>query len=109
MRGRPRILARPAAGAFREPCGEALVVQLDRDRKRPLEQRCELARLGRLGGVRARERERQADDDPVDVELGDKRAQPREATAGPGDSTASIGVASTPVGSLTAQPQRALP
>ena len=53
--------------------------------------------------------ERQPDDHPPDLALAHEVDHAREALRVAGRSTASIGVASVPVGSLSAQPQRALP
>ena len=56
------------------------------------------------------QRERQPDDDALDLALGDELARARVSPCFvAGRSTGSIGVASVPVGSLSAQPQRAEP
>ena len=99
----------PARGDRRR---EALVVEVDGHCavERRAQAVGERARLARLVGVSAGERQRQADDDPLDLALGDELAQrsacrPSWRAAAP----ASIGVASVPVASLSAQPQRAEP
>ena len=69
----------------------------------------EVPRLARLLGVLAAQRQRQADEHELGLALGDElasRAKPRLVA---GRSTVSIGVTIVPVGSLIAQPQRALP
>ena len=76
---------------------------------RRAEARGELLRLARLRGVLTRERERQADDDPLDLTLGHERRQRLKPAAGAGRWIVSIGVTIVPVGSASAQPQRALP
>ena len=70
----------------------------------------ERARLARLLGVLAAQRERQPDHHPLHLALGAPAARAPRARAGSrARTTASIGVTIVPVGSLSAQPQRALP
>ena len=100
---------RPACGDARR---EALVVELDRARRSA---RCEAlgerARGARSGPSRApRERQRQADDDALGLRARRPRARTRASPLRvSGRRTGSSGVASVPVGSETATPQRAAP
>ena len=87
-----RERGRPAApGGVRHAGGQALVVGLDRDREHRFQFGAEAAGQRRLAALLAAEVERQADDDPLDLVLGDQlgdRARPpavrSPAAASPG-------------------------
>ena len=100
--------SRAAAGG--DPGREALVVELDGDVDRADQARGERPRRPRLVGVVAAERQREADDDALGLR---SRRSARARGARPlrvsGRRTGSSGVASVPVGSETATPQRAAP
>ena len=105
-----RVQRRRSPGLTGQTGRESLVIQLDGDLHGALQALRERPRLRRLGRVGARQRQRQPDDDPLRAELARRarrtRAKPLRV---PGRRTGSSGVASVPVGSLTAAPQRALP
>src|SRR5947209_14965702 len=81
MGRRTRILASTSTGVLREPGGEALVVELDRQPQLPLDKRREPAGLGGLSTVAASEGQWQADDHTLDSQLSRQRAQAAESAA----------------------------
>ena len=110
MGGRARVLVRSATVALRERRREALVVRLDRDVHCGAQGLHEHVRLDRLRAVLAAQRQRQADDDALDLVLdaratAARRARPRVAAR----ATTPSGRAIVPVASETATPVRAAP
>ena len=106
-----RLTRRERLHPLGQPRREALVVHLHRDC--PPRRRASCAANARVSRVCAvsppLERQRQPDDHALDLALATSSRSAREAARVAGRRTGSIGVTIVPVGSLSAQPQRALP
>ena len=110
MGSRDRVLGGPCGMCMREPGGEPLVERLDRNSDGGPERLDECIRLDRLRSVLTAQRDRHADDDPIDLLPLDECGDPSQARLGPGalDDVERSGKGAARVRDRDAGPRRAV-